>query len=173
MQERGVINSWNKETKQFELKANWKRYPENMLFARAISDAVKFFCPDVFNTAVYVADEFDVEVDENETPVQSKQAKAPAPEYAAFEPVEPKPEPAPQPALQPTPKAEVPLSERIAKLQTAFNQRGVTNEQIGAYAHGALGKDSLSDLDANDLDGLVSIYKVIKQDPTTIDKYFI
>jgi hypothetical protein len=81
----------------------------------------------------------------------------------------PKTEPAPQPA----PKAEVLLSERIDKLKDAFDKLGVTNEQLSAYAHGALGKDSLSELDANDLDGLASIYKEIKQDTTTIDKYFI
>lgn len=81
----------------------------------------------------------------------------------------PKPEPTPQPAT----KAEVPLSERIDKLKDAFDKLGVTNEQLSAYAHGALGKDSLSELDANDLDGLASIYKEIKQDTTTIDKYFI
>lgn len=81
----------------------------------------------------------------------------------------PKPEPAPQPA----PKAEVPLSERIDKLKDAFDKLGVTALQLGGYVKGALRKDTFNELDANDLDGLASIYKVIKQDPTTIDKYFI
>ena len=81
----------------------------------------------------------------------------------------PKPEPAPQPA----PKAEVPLSERIDKLKDAFDKLGVTAIQLGGYVKGALGKDALNELDANDLDGLVDVYKVIKADPTTIEKYFI
>ena len=43
---------------------NWKKYPQNMLFARALSNGVKWYCPDVFNgTAVYTPDEFGQKVD--------------------------------------------------------------------------------------------------------------
>ena len=45
-------------------KDNWKKYPRNMLFARAMSNGVRWYCPDVFSgAAVYVPDEFDIEVE--------------------------------------------------------------------------------------------------------------
>jgi hypothetical protein len=37
----------------------WRRYPKNMLFARAISNGAKWFCPDVFGGPVYTPDELD------------------------------------------------------------------------------------------------------------------
>ena len=46
-------------------KGNWEKFPRNMLFARAMSNGVKWYCPDIFagNTA-YTPDEFDCPVDE-------------------------------------------------------------------------------------------------------------
>lgn len=38
---------------------NLDKFPKNMLFARAISNGVKWFCPDVFNGPVYTPEEFD------------------------------------------------------------------------------------------------------------------
>jgi hypothetical protein len=37
----------------------WKSYPRNMLFARAVSNAARWFCSDVFNGPVYVEGELD------------------------------------------------------------------------------------------------------------------
>lgn len=43
---------------------NMVKFPRNMLFARAISNGVRWYCPDVFSgNAVYTPEEFDVEVD--------------------------------------------------------------------------------------------------------------
>lgn len=43
---------------------NWKKYPRNMLFARALSNGAKWFCPDVFAGApVYTPDELGAEID--------------------------------------------------------------------------------------------------------------
>ena len=42
---------------------NWKKYPRNMLFARALSNGAKWFCPDVFGGPVYTPDELGVPVD--------------------------------------------------------------------------------------------------------------
>jgi hypothetical protein len=36
---------------------NLDKFPRNMLFARAMSNGVRWFCPDVFDTAVYTPDE--------------------------------------------------------------------------------------------------------------------
>lgn len=45
---------------------NIDRYPRNMLFARAISNGVRWFCPDVFNgSPVYTPEELGAEVNED------------------------------------------------------------------------------------------------------------
>ena len=36
---------------------NWKKFPRNMYFARAISNGAKWFCPDVFSGPVYTPEE--------------------------------------------------------------------------------------------------------------------
>lgn len=46
-------------------KDNWKKYPRNMLFARAIANGQKWYAPDVFNgVTVYTPDEMGANVDE-------------------------------------------------------------------------------------------------------------
>lgn len=40
-------------------KDNWRKYPKNMYFARAISGAARTYCPDVFVGSVYSEDELD------------------------------------------------------------------------------------------------------------------
>lgn len=43
---------------QLTIKDNWKKFPRNMLFARAISNGQKWYAPDAFNGAtVYTPDE--------------------------------------------------------------------------------------------------------------------
>lgn len=42
---------------------NWKKFPKNMLFARAMSNGVKWFCPDVSMAPIYTPDELGVPVD--------------------------------------------------------------------------------------------------------------
>lgn len=67
---------------------NMQKFPRNMLFARALSNGVKWYCPDIFNgVAVYTADELGATVDyetgeiieaqpeqpQHDQPVQSQQ----------------------------------------------------------------------------------------------------
>lgn len=47
------------DAKKAETK-NIAKFPKNMLFARAISNGVKWYCPDVFSGAVYVNEERDL-----------------------------------------------------------------------------------------------------------------
>jgi hypothetical protein len=43
---------------------SWKSYPRNMLFARTISNGVKWYCPDAFYGApIYTPDELGAEID--------------------------------------------------------------------------------------------------------------
>jgi len=47
-------------------KDNWKKFPRNMYFARAISNGARWFTPGVFGGApIYTPDEFDLDVDED------------------------------------------------------------------------------------------------------------
>ena len=62
----GVSSYTLKEAGAAGLTSNptWKKFPRNMLFARALSNGVRWFCPDVFNgSAVYVPEELGANVD--------------------------------------------------------------------------------------------------------------
>jgi hypothetical protein len=49
-------------------KDNWKFYPKNMLFNRALSNGAKWFCPDLFNgQSVYTPGELPGELGETES----------------------------------------------------------------------------------------------------------
>ena len=49
------------------LTKNIDKFPKNMLFARAISNGVKWFCPDVFSGPVYTPEEMDFTETKTET----------------------------------------------------------------------------------------------------------
>ena len=52
----GLLDKKNKDGSD----NNWKKYPQNMLFARAISNGVRWYTPDLFSgNAVYTPDELD------------------------------------------------------------------------------------------------------------------
>ena len=52
--------SWQKDG--CNCKANWKNYPKAMMFARAISNGVRTYCPDVFSgMLVYTPDELNAQ----------------------------------------------------------------------------------------------------------------
>jgi hypothetical protein len=44
-------------------KDNWKNYPRNMLFARAMTNGARLYCADAFMGSVYTPEEMGVEVD--------------------------------------------------------------------------------------------------------------
>ena len=62
----GVSSYTLKEAGAAGLTSNptWKKFPRNMLFARALSNGVRWYCPDVFSgNAVYVPEELGASVD--------------------------------------------------------------------------------------------------------------
>lgn len=94
---------------------NLDKFPRNMLFARAMSNGAKWFCPDVFGGPIYTPEELGAEVDaEGEVisdgpkwePVTVAQNEVPASPEAT---TEPKPEP--------EHKAEAPRKFRIASVK--------------------------------------------------------
>ncbi len=55
---------------------NWRKYPRNMLFARAMSNGARWFCPDVFGGPVYTPDELGATIDAEEgTVIEVKEVK--------------------------------------------------------------------------------------------------
>ena len=71
------------KTAQLAGRGNWKTYPRNMLFARAMSNGVRWYVPDVFSgNAVYVPEELDdgeiveVPMQEIRTPVPTAEPPA-------------------------------------------------------------------------------------------------
>lgn len=59
----GVSTFTAEEAKKAEVK-NMGKFPRNMLFARAMSNGVRWFCPDVFVSAVYTPEELGASVDD-------------------------------------------------------------------------------------------------------------
>lgn len=54
-------------------KQNFKRYPKAMMFARALSQGVRWYCPDVTaGSPAYVPEELGAEVDEDGIPVDAR-----------------------------------------------------------------------------------------------------
>lgn len=78
---------------------NWRKYLKNMLFARAVSNGVKWFVPDVTGgNPIYTPDELGALVNEegeplNITPVPSRESEDAAPEAPAASPDPVKEEP--------------------------------------------------------------------------------
>jgi hypothetical protein len=59
----GVSKFTIEDAKKAQTK-NLEKYPRNMLFARAMSNGVRWYCPDVFNgNAVYTPEELGADVD--------------------------------------------------------------------------------------------------------------
>lgn len=72
---------------------NINKFARNMLFARAMSNGVKWYCPDVFSTTVYTPEELGEQVDGDGEIINVTPTVVTKPPEAA--PSGPKPEPAP------------------------------------------------------------------------------
>lgn len=57
------VSEFTHEQAQAAGTQNLQKFARNMLFARAMSNGVKWYCPDVFDTAVYTPEELGVHVD--------------------------------------------------------------------------------------------------------------
>lgn len=44
-------------------QSNWEKWPKNMVFARALSNGVRFYCPDVFGQTVYTPEEINPDLE--------------------------------------------------------------------------------------------------------------
>lgn len=59
----------------------WKKYPKNMCFARAMSNGVKWYCPDVFGCTVYTPEELrDDKKKGEDSPIQEAEYREATPQ---------------------------------------------------------------------------------------------
>jgi len=71
----GVSSFTMKDAQAADLTSNpsraWQKFAKNMLFARAMSNGARWYCPDIFNGSVYTPEEMgaDVEIIEGEAHV--------------------------------------------------------------------------------------------------------
>ena len=56
-----------------------KKFPKNMLYARALSNGAKWYCPDVFGGAIYTPDELGEEIDGETGEILNPTAPTPNP----------------------------------------------------------------------------------------------
>ena len=137
---------------------NWRKFPRNMLFARALTNGQKIYCPDVFMGPVYSAEELGVEVDSEGNPVAppaQPQAAPPAAHKpptahasapgnyeayqaprAAQEPAQAKPAKAPKPQAEPpTPQGETPDETEVENVRKStmaeFKRLGIKKDVWG------------------------------------------
>jgi hypothetical protein len=79
---------------------NYKTFPRNMLFARALTNGARWFCPEVFNGPIYTPDELGAVVNDEGQVIEVTAS-----------------EPAPQPAAVDQETGEMPDDERSAALR--------------------------------------------------------
>lgn len=120
----------------------WRAYPENMMFARAMSNGVRFYCPDVFAGApVYTAEEMgESNVDEDggrlvvEHTVKDDPTPPEEPQDAPEEPDAPIDPPSPEEpsrdihegeVVEPEPKATTP---QLKMIFAVMNEKGLTDK---------------------------------------------
>jgi hypothetical protein len=109
---------------------NWSKYPKNMLFARALSNGVKWHCPDVMNgQPVYTPDELGAEVDGETGEIIDGQAEI----VESVVPEPPKEEVAPE-------DVRTPKGTRLGDLDAEAWQRIVSFEadNLGTYPEDVL-----------------------------------
>jgi hypothetical protein len=81
--EGGINMDWDKHSNGWKEKATWKNFPRNMLYARAMSNGAKWYCPDVFGGPVYTPDELGATIDGETGEVIDIEPTAPAATIAA------------------------------------------------------------------------------------------
>lgn len=112
----------------------WRKHPEAMLFARAMSSGVRTFCPDVFGVSTYTPEELGAAVDDDgnivdvvarsQASVERPALSAPVVESAPPEAVAPEPVQATAEASS----APAPTDKQKAAVRAAIKKQGLTKD---------------------------------------------
>lgn len=112
---------------------NWKRAPKNMLFARALSNGVRWYCPDVFDVSTYVPEELGAEVDDEGNMLRIAAPAAPTITVAPVKPVAP---------AKPIEATEAPIdAQQVKRILEIFEIAGIN---VKATAGKQMAADLLS-----------------------------
>lgn len=64
-------------------KGNWRKFPRNMLFSRAMSNGVRWYCPDAFGgSPTYTPEELGAETDGEGNVIERQFSETPTPQLA-------------------------------------------------------------------------------------------
>ena len=102
----------------------WAKNPRNMLFARALSNGVRWYCPDVFDVSTYTPEDFNAEGEPVDVPVREAPSRPERPARELAAPAEPS-----APAPEPEAATEAPSEPAAAS-------GGITAPQVKALAAG-------------------------------------
>ena len=85
----GVSSFTFEDAKQagYASKQNYRQTPRNMLYARALSNGVRWFTPDVFSSSVYTPEDFNAEGEPVDVPVREAPSRPERPAVALPRPV--------------------------------------------------------------------------------------
>jgi len=142
----GVSSFTIEDAKQagYASKQNYRQTPRNMLFARALSNGVRWYTPDVFSASVYTPEDFMGESETPELYVEVTPAEKPVkPAAPALEAPAPEPEPeaaqeAPEPADDGPPLA---TPAQLRKLAVNIKEQGLTRDQAIGFFTWLNGRD--------------------------------
>ena len=140
---------------------NWKKYPRNMLFARAISNGAKVFTPDIFGGAVYTPDELGESVDGETGEVIEHTPSGPV-NTKTGEIID----------SRPAPSAAVINEAQRKRMFAIAKEAGVSHEQIKDHIKRAYSKSSTTALTPAEYDAVCAWIESQKAGPaaTTVDE---
>lgn len=132
---------------QWKDKATWKNFPRNMLYARAMSNGAKWFCPDIFGGPIYTPEELGATVNEEGELIEAEPLK----------PTNLRAVPTSQPAIEAEPITTVPLIDQqtfdaIITLWPDHGPRVTGTETViplNQYLRDRKGVTSINDLPAD------------------------
>ncbi len=136
----------------------WAKYPRNMLFARAISNAVRWYCPDALSVTVYTPEELGATVDGEGNVIDVEVVEHPKPPKAADEPA---------PSNSPPEPVETPKTgigeARAGKLRAQLEQMGADTSNEAQLIENALGLSAFSTLAELPQKLALTLHKLVKE----------
>ena len=149
---------------------NVQKFPRNMLFARALTNGARWYCPDIFAGSVYTPDELGATVTYNEAgeivnvetgeipdDIPTAHVREASPSAPAIQ-VRPTATTAPKAAPAAAKKAPT-IAEREAAARALMTKKGFTLEEVNDHI-----KSTITDDETVRKDRLVELYRAIKAD---------